>query len=94
MKFKDLTEAQIEYAKVFIKIKKSWDDRMNLLVKFFGKSERTARKWCAVKLGFKEKIDVEPEQYIKAKTKSHDTKTKRFIITWAQNNTPVHKGFS
>jgi hypothetical protein len=66
---------------------------MNLLVKFFGKSERTARKWCAVKLGFKEKIDVEPEQYIKAKTKSHDTKTKRFIITWAQNNTPVHKGF-
>jgi hypothetical protein len=26
------------------------------------------------KLGFKEKIDVEPEQYIKAKTKSHDTK--------------------
>jgi hypothetical protein len=28
---------------------------------------------CAVKLGFKEKIDVEPEQYIKAKTKSHDT---------------------
>jgi hypothetical protein len=37
--------------------------------------------------------DVEPEQYIKAKTKSHDTKTKRFIITWAQNNTPVHKGF-
>jgi hypothetical protein len=56
MKFKDLTEAQIEYAKVFIKIKKSWDDRMNLLVKFFGKSERTARKWCAVKLGFKERL--------------------------------------
>jgi hypothetical protein len=73
MKFKDLTEANRIRKKVFIK-ELSWDDRMNLLVKFFGKSERTARKWCAVKLGFKEKIDVEPEQYIKAKTKSHDTK--------------------
>jgi urease accessory protein UreH len=47
MKFKDLTEAQIEYAKSVYQNKElSWDDRMNLLVKFFGKSERTARKWC------------------------------------------------
>jgi hypothetical protein len=36
MKFKDLTEAQIEYAKSVYQNKElSWDDRMNLLVKFF-----------------------------------------------------------
>ena len=94
MNFKELTTEQIDYAKGVYQDKTlSWDDRMNLLVKFFGKSERTVRKWCSEKLSFKEKVDVEPEQYVKAKARVHDNKKKRFIITWAQNNTPVHAGF-
>ena len=79
--------------KIYTDKELSWDDRMNLLVKFFGKSERTVRKWCSEKLSFKEKVDVEPEQYVKAKARVHDESKKRFIITWAQNNTPVHSGF-
>ena len=94
MNFKELTTEQIDYAKgVYQDKSQSWDDRMNILVKFFGKSERTVRKWCSERLNFKEKVETEPEQYVKAKAKVYDGTKKRFIITWAQNNTPVHKGF-
>lgn len=93
MKFKELTEKQIEYAKsIYTDKSKSWDDRMEILVDFFGVSERTARVWC-VDLGFKERIDEEPAQYKDAKKRKFDKTKKRFIITWAQNNTPVHEGF-
>ena len=93
MNFKDLTSNDIDYAKGIYQDKSlSWDDRMNILVKFFGKSERTVRKWCSERLGFKEKVEIEPEQYVKAKTRVHDGTKKRFIISWAQNNTPVHTG--
>jgi len=94
MKFKEVTQADIDYAReVYLNKDMSWDDRMNLLITHFGKSERTVRKWCSEKFNFKEKSEVEPEQYVKAKTKTHDETKKRFIITWAQNNTPVHKKF-
>lgn len=59
----------------------------------FGVSERTVRKWWSEKFGLKEKVIIEPEQYEKAKTKVMDKKQKKFIITWAQNNTDVHKKF-
>lgn len=55
-------------------------------------SERTVRKWFS-KLGFKEKVDVEPEQYEMAKKRKHDNTRSRFLITWAQNNTPIHNKF-
>ena len=60
MNFKDLTSNDIDYAKGIYQDKSlSWDDRMNILVKFFGKSERTVRKWCSERLGFKEKVEIE-----------------------------------
>ena len=81
MKFKDLTEEQINKAReIYTDKDLSWDDRMKLLMDLFGKSERTVRKWCSEKLNFKEKVDVEPEQYIKAKARVHDENKKRFII--------------
>lgn len=93
MKFKDLTEADKKYAyDIYTNKDMSWDDRMIKLMDFFGKSERTVRKWCSEKLNFKEKVDIEPEQYVKAKERKFDKNKKRFIITWAQNNTPVHSG--
>ena len=95
-KFKDLTD------EIISRFKLEYDNRLEnnltverLAIKLgneFNLSERTVRKWFK-KLGFKEKVDVEPEQYLKAKAKTYDETKKRFIVTWAQNNTPVHKGF-
>ena len=90
---KNLTDEQVELARsIYTNKSKPWDERMNELINLFGVSERTARKWC-VELGFKEKSDVEPIQYTKAKKRKFDKTKKRFIITWGQNNTPVHDGF-
>jgi hypothetical protein len=92
MKFKELTQDQIDYARsIYANKEMSWDERMLTLVRFFGKSERTVRKWCSERLGFKERVDVEPEQYVRAKERTYDREKKRFIITWAQNDTLVHK---
>ena len=93
IKIKDLTEEQITYAKsVYVNKDLSWDDRMKILMDFFGKSERTVRKWCSEKLNFKEKVDVVSEQYELAKQRQLNKEQNKFIITWAQNDTPVHNG--
>lgn len=90
MNFKDLKENQIEEAKtIYLNKDLTWDERMSLLEDFFGKSERTTRRWL-VKLGIKDKKDIEPEQYQKAKAKTYDTSKKVFFISWAQNNTTPH----
>lgn len=92
MNFKDLTEEQITYAKsVYLDKSLKWDDRMGILTKFFGKSERTTRIWCSEKLDFKEQPDVIPEQYVQASKRKTNKDCKVFFITSAQNNTPVHK---
>lgn len=95
MKFKELTNELVE------KLKLAYINRLEngltvekLAVNFgkeFNVSERTVRKWFK-KLEFTEKQEVEPEQFIKAKAKKHDSEKKRFIITWAQNATKPHKG--
>lgn len=93
MNFTELTEQQIKKAhKIYTDKDLKWDDRMSQLIALFGKSERTVRKWC-VDLGFKEKLDKESKQYEEAKKRKLDKTKKRFIITWAQNNTPVHTSF-
>lgn len=94
LRFKDLNDEQIEY------LKKSYSNKEEdgitlerLAVKIgdeWGLSERTIRKWFS-KFNCKEKPDAEPEQYTKAKSRVHNGKTKRFAVTWAQNNTPIHK---
>jgi Calcineurin-like phosphoesterase len=94
MKFKDLTSEQIAKAKkIYTDKSMPWDKRMKKLMSFFGKSERTVRKWCSEKLNFKEKNEVVCEQYEQAKLKVADHNKKKFIITWAQNNTPVSQPF-
>jgi hypothetical protein len=94
MKFKELTNEQIEKAKRIYNDKEmTWDDRMKSLVDFFGKSERTVRKWCSEKLGFKQKMEVESKQYEQAKNKKADKTKTKYIITWGQNNTNVHQKF-
>jgi hypothetical protein len=93
LQFKKLTEEQKETFKNIYKDKSvAWDDRMRALMDFTGKSERTVRKW-AIKLGLKEREEVESPEFEKAKQRTFDEGKKRFIITWAQNNTPVHQRF-
>ena len=93
LQFKKLSDEQKETIKNIYKDKSiAWDDRMRALIEFTGKSERTVRKW-AVKLGLKEKEDVVSPELEKAKQRKFDEGKKRFIVTWAQNNTPVHERF-
>lgn len=94
LRFNDLSDEQLQY------LKESYFKREELGLTVeklaqkigdeWGLSERTIRKWFS-KSNFKEKADVEPEQYTLAKKKTHDENKKCFFITWAQNNTPVHK---
>jgi len=94
MRFNELTDEIIEEARgIYLNKQLTWDNRMTLLIKLFGRSERTCRKWCSERLGFKEKIEIEPEILTLAKTKKHDETKKRFLITAAQNATPIHKNF-
>ena len=94
MRFKELTSETIEQARgIYLDKSLSWDNRMKLLMDLFGRSERTVRKWCSERLSFKEKVEIEPEQYAIAKQRKFDRTKSRFIITWGQNNTKVHKGF-
>ncbi|HUU88779.1 MAG TPA: hypothetical protein VMX17_13640 [Candidatus Glassbacteria bacterium] len=93
MKFDNLTEDNIEFIKDTYSAKElSWDERMLKLMKYLGKSERTVRKWL-VKLGIKQKQQEDSPQLKSARKKKISKKTNRYIITWAQNNTPVHEVF-
>jgi transposase len=93
MKFEDLTPEQIsELNDIYWNRNLSWDDRMKELSNYLGKSERTAQAWIS-KLGITEKSLSESPQYIKAKERKFNRKKKKFIITWAQNDTPVHEPF-
>jgi hypothetical protein len=95
MNFNKLTEKQIEYIKkvYYDKSNLSWEKKASMLAEEFGTSERTVRRWVSERLGIKDRKDVESEQYSEAKLRKINKSKKRFIITWGQNNTPVHKGF-
>jgi|TARA_R110000822_G_scaffold59269_4_gene147900 hypothetical protein len=93
MKFKKLTEEQIAYIKeVHADTDTSWVDRMETLQKFTGKDEREVRRWIQ-KLGFSKPVDKVSPQFEAAQNKKVDKRKKKFIITWAQNDTPVHTKF-
>ena len=97
MKFKELDEETIKIAKnIYLDKETSWDDRMKKLMALFGKSERTVRVWCSNKLNFKESKNTdisESDQYKKAKERIFDESKKYYLVTWAQNNTPIHTKF-
>lgn len=95
MNFNKLTEEEKNYIKkvYYEKSDLSWEKKAFKLALEFGTTERTIRRWVSERLGIKEKKDVELEQYSQAKLRKFNKTKKRFIITWGQNNTPVHKGF-
>lgn len=93
MKFEELTEKEIlQIGKIYWDKELTWDERLKKLSDFIDKSERTVQSWVS-KLGITEKSFQESPQFLQAKNRKFDDKRKRFIITWAQNNTPIHKNF-
>ena len=93
MKFKDLTEKQKKkIAEIYHSKEISWDEKEEVLADYTGKSSRTARKWCE-KLGLTNPKEIASPQYESAKNRKLNKDYKRFIITWAQCSTPVHKRF-
>ena len=92
MKFEELNDDDKKYlAEVYWDKDRTYDDRMSELSGFLGKSERTVQVWLS-KLGITEKQEESP-QLIEARKRVFDPKKKRFLITWAQNDTPVHEAF-
>lgn len=96
MKFKELkgNDKNLEFFKSTYKDNSiKWDERMRILCDLTGKSERTVRLWASEKLGLSDKGDVESPELKKAKQREFDPTKTRFIITWAQNSTPIHERF-
>lgn len=95
IKFKDLTDEMIEELKsLYVNRLENNLTVEKLAIKLgekFNLSERTIRKWFK-QLNFTEKIEIVSEQYSIAKERKTNNK-KYYLISWAQNNTSVHKGF-
>lgn len=93
MKFTELEDTDIEYiAEIYFNKSISWDQRLNLLAQRFKRSERTIQHWIA-KLGYSTKQIEESPQLLAAKAREFNREKKRFLITWAQNDTPVSDEF-
>jgi hypothetical protein len=93
MKFKELTQEDKDYfKKIYTDKTIKWDERIAILKEYANISRRTVQKWIS-KLGLKETTEAESPELLKAKERTFNKKRKRFIITWAQNNTPVHHRF-
>jgi hypothetical protein len=92
MKFKDLGDKDISFIRqTHLNTSMTWQERMDILVKKFDKSERTIRRWIQ-KLGFSSFESVLSEHEEEARNRKLSD-SKYYIITAAQNATPVHKPF-
>lgn len=96
MRFTELTQENKDFIKhTYTDTSIKWEDRMSILAEYTGKSSRTVQIWVAklnIKLGTANYPSESPE-FLKAKNRKFNQNKKRFIITWAQNNTPVHPVF-
>jgi hypothetical protein len=93
MRFNELTDSDKIYIRsTYYNKDLSWDTRLDILSKKFECSTRTIEKW-ANRLKLTESTYEDSPQLKIAQARAHNKKTKRFIITWAQNNTPVHLTF-
>jgi predicted DNA-binding protein YlxM (UPF0122 family) len=93
MKFNELDESDKLYiCETYYNRDLSWDERIAGLSEKFECSTRTIANWIT-KLNLNAKTVEESPQLKLAQSREYNKKTKRFIITWAQNNTPVHTDF-
>lgn len=96
MRFKELTQENKDFIKqTYLDTTIKWEDRLQMLAEYTGKSSRTVQKWIArlnIKLGTAN-APAESPDFLRAKNRKFNQSKRRFIITWAQNNTPVHPVF-
>lgn len=93
MKFKSLNQQDKEFIKkTYLDKELSFTDRLNAISQYTGKSTRTVQMWIS-KLGLTEKTIEESPEFKKAQQRQFNKRTKKFIISWAQNNTPIHERF-
>ena len=93
MRFKELTQDDKDFfKKTYLDKNYKWDQRISILMEYAGVSRRTIQKWLS-KLNLTTYVEEESPELLKAKERKFDKKKKRFIITWAQNNTPIHEKF-
>jgi hypothetical protein len=93
MRFKDLTDEDKQYFKeIYLDKSLEYCTRLNILSEYSGKSQKTMERWVK-KLDLTVGSDYSSPEFESAKSKKFDKKKKRFIISWAQNNTPVHNKF-
>lgn len=93
MLFKDLTEDdKLKIKEIYTNKSISWDKKESMLAEYTGVSSRTARDWAS-KLGYTNPTEPTSPQYEEAKNKVVGQHHDRFLITWAQNGTPVHEPF-
>ncbi len=93
MRFNELTEDdKIQISETYFNKQLSWDIRMSSLADRYSVARRTVEKWVS-RLGLTTRAQEDSPQLKLAKAKAFNKKKKRFIITWAQNDTPVHEHF-
>lgn len=93
MKFKSLTQENKDFIKkTYLDKSLTFNDRLTALAEYTGRSMRTVQTWIS-KLGLTEKSVEESPEFVKAQKKQFNKRKKKFIITWAQNNTPVDERF-
>ena len=93
MKLSEITKDDLAIIKSIYENKsKPWDERMSELMDYLGKSERHTRKML-VSLGFKGQVLEDSVEFKCAQKRKINKSKKRFLITWAQNSTPIHKEF-
>ena len=93
MRFNNLTDSDKEYiSQIYLNKEISWETRIQTLSQKFECGNRTIEKWVK-KLGLTKKVAEIPEHLKIAQAREYNKSSKRFIISWAQNNTPVHKEF-
>jgi hypothetical protein len=93
MRFNELTEDdKIQISETYFNKQLSWDIRMSSLSERYSVARRTVEKWVS-RLGLTTRAQDDSPQLKLAKAKAFNKKKKRFIITWAQNDTPVHEHF-
>ena len=93
MRFNNLTDLDKDYiSQIYLNKEISWETRIQTLSQKFECGGRTIEKWVK-RLGLTQKVVEVPEHLKIAQAKEYNKGSKRFIISWAQNNTPVHKEF-
>lgn len=93
MKFKELTEENIEYLKYVYYEDMKHKEKMEILTNKFDVSERTVRRWWKEELNLSEQLSSLPQQMQDAQKRDIPKNTNILLVTSAQNKTGVNNKF-